>query len=178
VALGHHGVPIGNAGYGHEKRKHKFRQRVFEKLREACPDDKTHCSYDQVAIHGENTVVNGQLTAMKILFDFDESLYTSPKHRDRMLLAAVASWHEAGMKRCDKVEFRARCDIESDDSTLKGQSIDSIGNSTLQAVGLNSTGLKERSEICDECGTIPRCDYDRYQCSSIDLMSKSYQPRL
>ena len=92
VWLSNNSVPTGDEN--NKNNGADLRTTMFSKLQALCPDNKSECdSTTKAAIHEIPTVVDDNPMDETLMFTIQDSSYDSKDNRDRMLAAAVATWH-------------------------------------------------------------------------------------
>ena len=82
---------------------------MYAKLQALCPDTAEECNSakDVAKIEKIGSLSpDAQPDEGKLTFTISDSKYNSPKERDQMLAAAVASWQQAAAKSCKSVPYR------------------------------------------------------------------------
>ncbi len=109
VFLSNNSVPLGD-----ENSKNNgtdLRNAMYMKLQALCPDNAGECNsskgdaeIDKVA----SLTLDARPDKGELNFTISDSNYNSPKERDQMLTAAVASWQQADAKSCKSVPYQGQ----------------------------------------------------------------------
>jgi hypothetical protein len=176
VFLSNNSIPIGDEN--NKNNGADLRSDLFKKLKALCPDNTNTCDsktageFDKI-----ETVVGSEPSEETLRFTIQDSHYDSPKERDQMLAAAVASWQQAVSKSCKEVSYE---DDEDPTQSGCGTGIVRRGNVSRALMSREERRLTPRyavpQPICDNCDP-PKpteCHYKATVCAGPDHISELF----
>lgn len=174
VFLSNNSVPIGDEN--DKNNGADLRLDLFKKLKALCPDkadacdSKTPGEFDKI-----ETVVGNEPAEETLKFTIQDSHYDSPKERDQMIAAAVASWQQAVSKSCKEIDYE-----DYEDPTKSGCGTGIVKRGTVERALMTSEERRMTPRhalpepLCDNCNSPSpaECHYKAKVCAGPDHISE------